>query len=123
MDILTVLVATVASMIIGFLWYSPYLFGKPWQRLTAHHGRKQTGMALPVVASALGYFLTAGIFESANATPADMIKVLLLLWLVFCVALRLQNYLFEGRSLKLFMIYAGHDLATLMVIGSIVTLL
>jgi len=25
-----VLVAAVASMVVGFLWYSPFLFARPW---------------------------------------------------------------------------------------------
>ena len=28
-----VLVAAVATMVIGFLWYSPILFARPWMRL------------------------------------------------------------------------------------------
>ena len=28
-----VLVASVATMVIGFLWYSPILFARPWMRL------------------------------------------------------------------------------------------
>ena len=31
-----VLVASVATMVIGFLWYSPMLFARPWMRLMGH---------------------------------------------------------------------------------------
>ena len=29
---LAVLVAAVSTMVVGFLWYSPILFAKPWMR-------------------------------------------------------------------------------------------
>ena len=31
-----VLVASVATMVIGFLWYSPMLFAGPWMRLMGY---------------------------------------------------------------------------------------
>jgi hypothetical protein len=27
-----VLVATISTMVVGFLWYSPLLFAKPWMK-------------------------------------------------------------------------------------------
>ena len=35
---LAILVASIASMAIGFLWYSPVLFAKPWTRLMGIDG-------------------------------------------------------------------------------------
>ncbi len=29
---LAVLVAAISTMVVGFLWYSPLLFAKPWMR-------------------------------------------------------------------------------------------
>jgi Protein of unknown function (DUF1761) len=29
---LAILVAAISTMIVGFLWYSPFLFAKPWMR-------------------------------------------------------------------------------------------
>jgi hypothetical protein len=31
-NLLAVLVSAIATMLIGFLWYSPLLFAKPWMR-------------------------------------------------------------------------------------------
>ena len=31
-NLLAVLVAAISTMIVGFLWYSPLLFAKPWMR-------------------------------------------------------------------------------------------
>ena len=32
LNLLAILVAAIATMIVGFLWYSPLLFAKPWMR-------------------------------------------------------------------------------------------
>src|SRR5216684_1584610 len=39
-----VLVSAIATMVIGFLWYSPMLFANPWMRLM---GIDPTDQALP----------------------------------------------------------------------------
>src|SRR4029077_9586655 len=31
-NLLAVLVAAIATMLVGFIWYSPILFAKPWMR-------------------------------------------------------------------------------------------
>lgn len=31
-NLLAVLVSAIATMVVGFLWYSPVLFAKPWMR-------------------------------------------------------------------------------------------
>ena len=33
---LAVLVAGVAAVAVGFLWYGPLLFAKPWMKLMGH---------------------------------------------------------------------------------------
>ncbi len=54
---LAVVVGTVFSMALGFLWYGP-MFGKPWTAVMKKMGRKQSDMrmtpvhiVLPVVAN------------------------------------------------------------------------
>lgn len=32
-NLLGVLLGAIANMIVGFVWYSPYVMGKPWMRL------------------------------------------------------------------------------------------
>jgi len=32
LNLLAVLVAAISTMVVGFLWYSPILFAKPWMR-------------------------------------------------------------------------------------------
>ncbi len=31
-NLLAVIVAAVSTMVVGFIWYSPILFAKPWMR-------------------------------------------------------------------------------------------
>jgi hypothetical protein len=32
LNLLAILVAAISTMVVGFLWYSPLLFAKPWMR-------------------------------------------------------------------------------------------
>ena len=32
LNLLAVLVAAISTMVVGFVWYSPILFAKPWMR-------------------------------------------------------------------------------------------
>jgi len=41
-NLLAVLVAAVATMIVGFLWYSPLLFAKPWMTLMGYDPNDKT---------------------------------------------------------------------------------
>lgn len=124
MNLVPLIAAAIAGVAAGAIWYSPYLFGRAWMKsvgLTEQSARKR-GMALPMISSIVAALLLAFVLQRAQVNLQQMMTVVVLLWLVFCVALRLPHYLFEGRSLRSFFIYAGHDLVQLVVIGAIVTL-
>ena len=48
MNWVAVIAATVASIVLGFLWFSPVLFLKPWMamrpRKSVVHDRNSTGL-------------------------------------------------------------------------------
>ena len=37
LNYLAILVAAAANMVVGALWYSPFLFGSIWRKATHHH--------------------------------------------------------------------------------------
>ncbi len=129
MQLLPILAAIVASLLVGMAWYSPFLFGPLWMKQVGHkndHAKKgEYEWVLPLLASIFSAFLIAAVLQQGlqqgKTSSQQMITVILMLWLLFCVGLRLPNYLHEKRSLGLFLIYAGHDLVNLLAIGSIVS--
>lgn len=122
-----IVAAAVAAFVIGGVWYSAGLFGKAWQQetgisdqqLAARNPGTVFGVAfvLTLVASfvfamflgprpAFGFALFAGI--SAGAA-----------WVATSFGI---NYLFEAKSLRLFLINAGYHVAQFAAMGAILGL-
>ena len=121
---LAVVAATIACFAVGAVWYSPLLFVKAWQRETGVTG---VGAQNSNVALTMGgaFFLTflmtlvfalflgphPGIeFGAAAGFAAG------LFWVAASVGV---NHLFEGRSLKLFLINGGYNVAMFTVMGAV----
>ena len=112
-DLLGVLLCGVASMMLGALWYSPLLFAKAWQRgaglsdeqLKAGNMGMIYGLAFLlslVAAYVFGMFLGEhmGLWQSTAAGAAAGI-----FWVAASFGI---NYLFERRSLGLWLINGGY---------------
>ena len=61
MNWLAIILAAVATMIVGALWYSPILFGKLWMKLSGMGGDKDAEMKKKVtqayIIGFIGHFL------------------------------------------------------------------
>ncbi len=124
---LAVLVCVVASMVVGFIWYHPAVFFKPWW---AGLGKtKGPDNPNPVI-----YLYTA----IAAAVQATFLAVLLasmpetglmaglkggfMIWLGFIAPTNLVNKLFAGYNWKVWLIEAGGHLVNMLVFGAILAL-
>lgn len=128
---LAVLVATVVVFVLGWLWYSPFLFYKPWMRArgmdpdAAMAGAKMPAGKLVteflrcfVLAYVVAHFVSRlGISSWMGAAHLG-----LLLWLGFPVILLIGSILWENTPVKVAAIHAGDWLVKLLVIPIIVTL-
>jgi hypothetical protein len=129
---LAVLVAAVASMVIGSLWYGP-IFGKKWIALMGWteeqmNSAKAKGMgksyALMFVGSLLmAYVLAHSVIYAAYYMRVSGFSAGLMVgfwnWLGFVVPVSLGSVLWEGKSWKLWFLNVGYYLVTLMVMGAI----
>ncbi len=131
MNYLVVFLAAIASMGIGFFWYSPMLFGTPWMKLMGHtpksldKAKKQMGMlyGLSFVATLVtGVILTMFIKTIPAMTLAEGMYLSFLVWLGFVAPVQLTEVLFGGKQWKLFLINTGYQLTTLLVMGGILAL-
>lgn len=122
---LAVVVSTVAFFALGAIWYSSFLFGKVWvaemgidmENPPESNAAKTMGggfvleliaaIAVGMVMMEMGAGLMVGIHTG------------LLLGLGVASALMGVNYLFEQRSLKLWLINAGHMTLGLVIVGGI----
>lgn len=119
-----ILFASVVSFFVGWLWYSPVLFGKIWMKemgITkemAEKGKKKMmktmgwGFLLDIVKSFCLILLSVGI-------GANQFFVAFIVWLGFILPMLLQSVIYEKISLNRFMISAGYQLASLLAIGFI----
>ena len=127
-NLIAVIVAAAVSMGIGFIWYSPMLFRNAWlkeigiPKKTIENKKKsmclQFGLmfiAVIVMSYVLAHF-------AAYAGATDLMGGLVLglwTWLGFAAPLTFASYLFEGKSLKFYLINVFHHLAVLLVMGAI----
>jgi len=117
-----VLGATVAAAFAGGFWYSPLLFAKAWMRECGldEEAGKRRNPALLFGASFLLNFVAALVFaicigRNPGVVPAAEAGLVLgVFWVATSVGM---NYLFEGRSLKLFCITAGYHVLRFTLIG------
>jgi hypothetical protein len=129
-----VLVAGIASMALGFLWYSPVLFGKPWMALMgitpekiaeakAKGGMPKTYVLMFIFALIGAYVLAHTMEVFPTQTVSQIAYVVFFLWLGFMVPIYLGSYLWESRPLKLFWINSLYGLVSLLISGVIIRFL
>jgi hypothetical protein len=120
-----VLIATVVTMVLGFLWYSPVLFGNAWMKQIGLKMEEMSGggvatYVFTALTALIGCFLLALLLTlGGDATIASGLVVGLLIGL--CVSVKIgMNFLFEGRKLGLYLITIGYHLAAYLISGAII---
>jgi len=128
---LAVIVAAIAAVVIGGLWYAPFLFGKAWQRslgktdaeLQAMRKNARPGYALAVVGALVTAWVVAVTVKWAGATTAtDAIEVAVIAWAGYVLAQMVIGTMFEGRSWTLAGINLTNQLVNMVVMALITTL-
>ena len=130
-NLLSVLVAAIATMILGFLWYSPLLFARPWMVLMGYDPndkakldemRKSAGKtyAISFLASLASAFVLAKIIDvaSVNSVLYGM-KYGFAIWLGFVTTVQLTGALFGRQPFKLYLINTGYQLVCYLAMGAI----
>lgn len=131
-----VIVAMIANMLIGAVWYSPFLFAKPWiaevektigketfQR--RHQAMRSKLTSLRTYGLALiGAFLVSYVMGLiVDYRPADTFEegvlVGVITWVGFVVSTHLVTVLFEGRSAIVYAINNAHQLVAFAITGGI----
>jgi len=126
-----VLVAAVATMLVGFLWYSPLLFARPWMLLMGYDPDDKAKLAemrkgagklygLSFVASIVAAVVLSKIIDitSINTVLYGM-KVGFAVWLGFVATVQLTGALFGKQPIKLFLINTGFQLVCYLAMGGI----
>lgn len=128
MNYLAILLAAVASFVIGFIWYMT-LFGKVWQRLMGKtEGDKPKGMAMTMLMNFISILAMAFVF--AVLVPLvgvinmdGYLKLAVMLWGGLIAPVMINNQLFGGKSWKLFPIDGGYQLLSMLTIAAVLSLM
>jgi hypothetical protein len=126
-NVWAVLAAGVSSMVLGGLWYSPVLFGKAWsaasgvteaQQKSANMAKVMgTAFALAVIGAAVFAMFLGPRPALGFATAAGLSAGLC--WVAGSFGI---NYLFEQRSMRLFLINGGYHTMQYTLIGAVLGL-
>ena len=130
-NVWAVLVSALATMVVGFVWYSPLLFARRWTILMGYDPDDKAKLAelqksagpsymLSLVASVLSAAVLGKIIAiSTIHTPLYGIKMGLAVWLGFVTTVQLTNALFMRQPAKLYAINTGYQLVCYVVMGAI----
>ena len=130
---LAILVAAISTMIVGFVWYSPLLFAKPWMREMGYDPndkaktqemQKSAGPAYAgsFVASLVSAFTLALILHGLRAEDLHFgLMVSFHVWLGFVATVQFTGAFFTKQSMKLFGINTGYQLVCYLVMGAILS--
>jgi len=125
-----VLVAAIAVFVLGWLWYSPLLFYKPWMRArgmdpaVAMAGAKMPGGKLVVEllrCIVLAYVIARLVALLGISSWMGAVHFGFLLWIGFPVILLIGSMLWENTPPKVAAIHAGDWLVKMLVIPIIVS--
>ena len=129
-----VILAAVANMVMGFLWFGP-IFGKQWIKMMGITPQqieeaKKKGMTQSYIIAFVGSFITAWVLAELAVfvesylligAVAAGLKAGFLGWLGFTLLPLLNSVAWEGKSWNLWFLNASYYLVALMVMGAIVS--
>lgn len=130
---LAVLLAAVASIVIGFLWYGP-VFGKPWMKLMGFskddiEKAKKKGMTQTYVIMILGSLVMSYVLAHTTEFAMTYTKTYSIMgglmsgfwtWLGFMAPIQMDEVLWGGKPWKLYFLNTGYRLASLLAMGVII---
>jgi Protein of unknown function (DUF1761) len=126
-----VLVCAVATMVIGFAWYSPMLFAIPWTRLMGYDPADKSKMdemrkgagkmyGMSFLASIVAAIVLAKIIDISSVDTALYgAKIGFAVWLGFVTTVQLTGALFSRQPIKLYLINTGYQLVCFLSMGAI----
>lgn len=124
-DLLRVVFAAVAGVVVGAIWYLPGVFGKAWREALGGGVQRRLGNPrVVVVVRSLATALTALalailIVGSGASTFAGALRLGLAISVGVVVPTIIADYLFAGWSSGLVFITAGHRILHIMVMCAV----
>jgi len=131
-NLLAMFLAALSTMVVGFIWYSPMLFARPWtiamgydpdDKAKMDEMRKGAGplYGIALLASLVSAFMLGKVILGITVDSALYgMKVGFGVWLGFVATVQLTDTLFGKRPFKLFLINTGYQLVCYLAMGAII---
>lgn len=129
---LALVVAAFAATALGALWYTPKVFGTPWMRAAGitpgpMSEADKKGMLPRVLVGFVCQLVTAYVFVHfaslfGVASVSGALQLAFWAWLGFTAVTTMQPILWEKKPIMYFVINAGYQLASFVLIAVILTL-
>jgi hypothetical protein len=130
---LAVVLAMVASMVVGMVWYAKGVFGAKWMKLVGMTDAKASkgagqAIAVTVVVSLITAYVLAHVTYLSNSFFGnsflqDALATAFWMWLGFGAARFITHDAFEQRPTELTVMNVMHELVTFMAMGLVIGLL
>jgi hypothetical protein len=125
-NILAAIAAALIAFVIGGIWYSPKVFGSIWcnEMRTVYKDKKGHGKKIYLIAL-IGYLVSAFGFAFFLGPMPQLASAILtglyvgVAWVATSFGI---NYIFAGRTLKVFLIDAGYHIAQFVIYGIVIGL-
>ena len=118
-----ILISVIANVLVGMIWYSPKMFGNYCMK-SAKLNKKEMekgmakGFAFMIVSMIVMAYVLDMFINTADTALAGA-QVGFFAWLGFIATVFLGPVFWEGKPLKLRMVYAGNYLISLLITGAI----
>jgi hypothetical protein len=129
----SVLLASIASMVVGFLWYSPLLVGNIWMKemgitsKSMEKAKKNMGLlyGLSWVGSlVMAYVLTHVTVMSMNFFQyprlSSAVTSAFWMWFGFIAPVQMTEVIFGGKSWKLYALNTGYQFFSMLSMGLVI---
>ncbi|AWB94833.1 DUF1761 domain-containing protein [Agromyces badenianii] len=124
-----VVVATLSTMLVGSIWYTPKVFGNYWMRVAKVDDSGDRGAVGPIVTTLIVSFISAWVLAIATQVAWTAlggnyllmaITTGLMLWAGFTAARFITHDAFEGRPPGLTILNIAHEFVTVLVMALII---
>lgn len=123
-----VVIATISTMIVGSIWYTPKVFGNYWMRVAKVDPGDRSAV-VPIITTLIVSFISAWVLALATQVAWEalggrylLIALLtgILLWAGFTAARFITHDAFEGRPAGLTILNIAHEFVTIVIMAVII---
>ena len=127
---IAVVLATLSSMVVGSIWYTPKVFGNYWMKAAnITPSGKGSDAIRPILITLVVSFITAWVLAGAAYISWDFyggsffvnsLVTALVLWGGFTAARFITHDAFDGRPTGLTVLNVTHELVTIVIMAIII---